>query len=147
MPSRPVGARTRYPFFHELAADGIKDEFYATAPGDFADPRFKILRAVVDEVIDPQGPHLGVLCRGRRSDHAAAEMLGNLRGGDADTASDRMDQNRLVGFQRTHHDEKLPSREIVDRDCSGFERGHACRALEYLFGRNADHIGVAAEPR
>ena len=87
-----------------------------------------------------------MLCRGRRSDHAAAEMLGNLRGGDADTASDRMDQNCLVGFQRTHHDEKLPSREIVDRDRSGFERGHACRALEYLFGRNADRIGVAAEP-
>ena len=58
-----------------------------------------------------------------------------------------MDQNGLVGFQRAHHDEKLPSREIVDRNCSGFERGHSCRALEYLFARNADRIGVAAEPR
>ena len=88
MPSRPVGARTRYPFFHEFAADGIEDKFHATAPGDFAHPRFEILRTVVDEVIDAHGPHLGVLCHGCRSNHAAAEIFGNLRGGDADTASD-----------------------------------------------------------
>ena len=74
-------------------------------------------------------------------------MLGNLRGGDADTAADRMDQNCLAGFEPAHHDEKLPSREIVDRDCSGFERGHARRALEYLSPGTQIDVGIAAEPR
>ena len=89
----------RYPFFHELAADGIKNEFHAAAPGDFADPRFEILGPVVDQMIDPERPHLGVLCGGRRADDAAADMFRDLRCCDPHTAADRMHQNRLAAFQ------------------------------------------------
>ena len=66
MPSRPVGARMRYPFFQEFAADGIEDEFDAAAVGDLARARFEVFRPVVDEVIDAERPQLGMLGRRKR---------------------------------------------------------------------------------
>ena len=45
-----------------------------------------------------------------------AEMLGDLGCGDADAAADRMNENGLVRFQSAHDDDKLPGREIVDRE-------------------------------
>jgi hypothetical protein len=37
------------------------------------------------------------------------------------------------------------SREVIDRYGRGFQRGHARRAREDLFGRNANGIRIAAE--
>ena len=88
MPSRPVGARMRYPFFQEFAADGIEDKLDAAAVGDLAGTRFEILRPIVDEVIDAESAHLGVLGGGCRSNDVGAEVFGDLRRCNADAAAD-----------------------------------------------------------
>ena len=88
MPSRPVGARMRYPFFQESPPTASRISSTPRAVGDLAGTRFEILRPIVDEVIDAESAHLGVLGGGCRSNDVGAEVFGDLGRRNADTAAD-----------------------------------------------------------
>ena len=115
--------------------------------GDLARARFEILRAVVDEVIDAERPELRVLTGGSRSDHLGAEVLGDLRRGDADAAARRMHENGLVALEAAHDHDKLPGGEVVDGNGGALQGRHACRAREHLIYGDADRVRIAAEAR
>src|SRR5208282_3724058 len=77
-------------FLPRLAANSIKNKFNAAAIGDLTDPGFKVLRSVIDQVIDAERAQLGVLGRRRGADDARTDMFGDLGGGNADAAAGRM---------------------------------------------------------
>ena len=91
-----------------VAADSVENKLDPAAVGDLARARLEILRAVVDEVVNAERPEFGVLTGGSRSDHLSAEVLGDLRRGDADAAARRMHENGLVALEAAHDHDKLP---------------------------------------
>jgi hypothetical protein len=67
-----------------------------------------------------------------------------------------MHENGLTRFQSAHHDDKLPSREVIDRERSPFQRRHPRREGEDSLQWDAHQIritpnrvichGIAANP-
>ena len=88
-------------------------------------PRLEILGTVIDEMIDAERAHFVVLCGRRSADDRRADMLGDLRCGNSDAATGRMDEHRLAALEPAHDDEQLPGGEIVHRHRRGFHRRHA----------------------
>jgi hypothetical protein len=72
-------------------------------------------------------------------------MFCDLRRGNADAAARRMHENSSTRFQSAHDDYKLPRREVIDRKCCSFQRGHARRPGEDLLHGNANHVRIAAK--
>ena len=84
---------------------------------------------------------------GSGSDHLRADLLRDLRRGDADTAAGRVHEHALARVQASHHADQLPGGEVVDREGGALRRIHAIRAHEDLRLGHADHVAVAAEAR
>src|SRR5262245_32501142 len=59
----------------------------------------EVTSIVVDDVIRPERPHIGMVCRTRGRDHAGADMLGKLDGKAGDTPRPALDQDGLAALE------------------------------------------------
>ena len=76
-----------------------------------------------------------------------ADVLGELRRGDADTATGRVHEHGLALAKPAHRDDEHVGREVVDGQRRALGRRHAAGTREHLALGHADDVRVAAESR
>ena len=131
-----------------LPSQGIEHDVDAPAAGEGLHLRLVIAGPVVDGMVTALAPEHLVL-RGRRgaerldARHGPAE----LEHGEPHATRRHVDENLLARSKRRHPEERVVGGEIVDRQRGPLLEGHRVRHGHRLPGRQAKHVGLAAEAR
>ena len=118
------------------SAQRISDQF---APPAFRQALYffkKIVRAVVNGVIQAPLFEEDMLAGAGRAKGLGPDVTGNVQGGQADAPTGVMNQNRLILLQAAHDDQKLVGRQVVYGQTGRLVKIDRRRDLEYVVGRD-----------
>src|SRR5712691_2820271 len=129
----------------ELAAHVLEDEVDAAAVGETHDLLDDVLCPVVDAVVHAELRGADELLVGARvADDDRAGEMGELDGGGADAAADRVDHHGLPDLEPAAREQHVPRRAEGDLERCGRLVGQLVGDAHELARRTGEPLGVAA---